>query len=97
MENMNFYQEMIAEYLKNDKRTVLEELFEQEDVENYRITIHALKSTSLTIGAVELSEQAKKLEMAAKAKDTDYIRLHHGEMMEKYKELYQSLVEIGNF
>lgn len=76
MEDMNFYQEMIAEYLKNDKRTVLEELFEQEDVENYRITIHALKSTSLTIGAVELSEQAKKLEMAAKAKDTDYIRLH---------------------
>lgn len=48
MEDMNFYQEMIAEYLKNDKHTVLEELF----------------------------EQAKKLEMAAKAKDTDYIRLH---------------------
>lgn len=93
MDDMDFYQEMIREYLKNDKRTTLEEFFAQEDLENYRITVHALKSTSLTIGAVELSEKAKKLEMAAKAKDMDYIRLHHREVMEKYKELYDSLAE----
>lgn len=37
MEDMDFYQEMIGEYLKNDKRTALEEFFVQEDLENYRI------------------------------------------------------------
>lgn len=93
MDDMNFYEEMIGEYLKNDKRAALEEFYAQEDLENYRITVHALKSTSLTIGAVELSEQAKKLEMAAKSKDMDYIRLHHEEVMEKYNKLYDSLVE----
>lgn len=55
--------------------------------------MHALKSTSLSIGTVELSEEAKELEMAAKANDMDYIRLHHGETMEKYKKLYDNLVE----
>lgn len=93
MDDMSFYQEVVAEYLKNDKRAALEEFFSQEDLENYRITIHALKSTSLTIGAVELSNQAKELEMAAKANDMDYIRAHHGEVLEKYKELYDRLAE----
>ncbi|MGN0341221.1 MAG: DegV family protein [Roseburia sp.] len=96
MGDMDFYQEMIAEYLKNDKRASLEEFLEREDMENYRITVHALKSTSLTIGAVELSELAKQLEMAAKAEDTEYIRTHHGEMMEKYKKLYTNLMEIAD-
>lgn len=92
MNDMDFYQEMIREYLKNDKRTALEGFFEQEDLDNYRITVHALKSTSLTIGAVELSAQAKEMEMAAKAKDMDYIQAHHGELMEKYNKLWNSLV-----
>lgn len=96
MDDMNFYHEMIGEYLKNDKHAALEEFLAKEDWENYRITVHALKSTSLTIGAVELSAQAKELEMAAKTKDLDYIRAHHGELMEKYKELYDNLVSEEN-
>ncbi len=93
MEDMGFYHEMLGEYLKNDKRTTLEEFYQKEDWENYRVTTHALKSTSLTIGAVELSELAKQLEMAAKSEDREYILSHHEEMMEKYKELYKNLEE----
>ena len=91
MNDMDFYREMIAEYLKNDKRTAMEDYFAQEDWENYRIIVHALKSTSLTIGAADLSEQAKKLEMAAKSGDVDYIRAHHGAMLEEYTILYNKL------
>lgn len=74
-----------------DKRADLEQFFAQEDWENYRIMVHALKSTSLNIGAVELSEQAKALEMAAKSGDTAYVKKHHGEVLRRYKGLCDEL------
>ena len=52
--------------MKSDKAVKMSQFFEGEDWENYRTIVHALKSTSLTIGAVQLSEEAKALEMAAK-------------------------------
>ncbi len=94
MEDMEFYEEMLKEYLKNDKRASMEQFYGEEDWENYRITVHALKSTSLTIGAAELSEQAKGLEMAVKGADTDYVRAHHEEVIEQYTRLYDSLAEV---
>ena len=93
MNDMDFYKEMIEEYLKNDKRPAMEEFFTQEDWGNYQITLHALKSTSLTIGATELSEQAKKMEMAAKSGDADYIKAHHGELIGNYTRLYDELAK----
>jgi CheY-like chemotaxis protein len=87
MGSEEFYLEMIQEYLDNDKSSDMSTFFEQENWENYRITVHALKSTSLTIGAADLSEQAKQLEMAAKEEDYGYIRTHHAEVLEAYRKL----------
>ena len=73
------------------KESSLEQFFDAKDWENYRITLHALKSTSLTIGAVALSEEAKALEMAAKNGDESYILSHHQAVMEQYINLLNSL------
>ena len=51
--------------------------YDREDWENYTILVHSIKSTSLNIGAVVLSEQAKALEMAGKENRIEYIREHH--------------------
>ena len=40
-----------------------------ENLPNYAITIHGIKSVSATIAANNISEKAKKLEMLAKAGD----------------------------
>jgi DegV family protein with EDD domain len=94
MSDMDFYKEMIGEYLKGDKRPPLEEYFSKEDWENYRITAHALKSTSLNIGAKAVSEQAKGLEFAARDNDIDYIKSHHQEVLEQYSILREELTEV---
>ncbi len=60
----------------------------------YTTIVHALKSTSLTIGAVNLSEEAKALEMAAKEGDVDYIRLHHKGVLEEYIGLTNRMKDI---
>lgn len=91
MNDMDFYREMVEEYLANDKRSIMEETFAAEDWGNYQIAVHTLKSTSLTIGAVALSKQAAEMEKAAKSRDTDYIREHHAELILKYTKLCDRL------
>lgn len=94
MNDEDFYVEMLGEYLKSDKVSKLELLFADEDWDNYRTLVHALKSTSLTIGAAHLSEAAKALEMAAKDGDADYIRSHHKAALDEYIELMGRIKEI---
>lgn len=86
-----FYREMIVTYIENRKTGTLDEAFREEDWENYRIIVHALKSTSLSIGAAALSEQAKALEMAAKEDRIDDIRAGHPPMMADYQKLLDDL------
>ncbi|MGN1101892.1 MAG: response regulator, partial [Huintestinicola sp.] len=62
--------------------------YDKRDIKNYGILVHALKSTSLGIGAEKLSEMAKALETAAKENRFDFIEENHAPAM----ELYQSVV-----
>ena len=94
MNDEDFYVEMLGEYLESDLMLDLEQVFSDEDWGNYRTLVHALKSTSLTIGAVHLSGQAKELETAAKNGDADYIRSHHKAVLEEYSELIGGIREI---
>ena len=97
MNEEDFYIEMLQEFLQADKASQLKHFLAEEDWDNYRTTVHALKSTSLTIGAVHLSGEAKALEMAAKEGNMDYIRSHHDGVMDEYKELTDHLKEILEF
>lgn len=90
-EDEDFYKEMLRDYMEGNKIPELTEMYDGEDWENYRIQIHALKSTSLSIGAVELSEEAKQLEQAAKDDNIEFIRLHHEETMKRYQTLLERL------
>ena len=94
MNEEDFYIEMLQEFLQADKASQLKHFLAEEDWDNYRTTVHALKSASLTIGAAHLSGEAKALEMAAKEGNMDYIRSHHDGVMDEYKELTDHLKEI---
>lgn len=91
MDDEGFYMEMIAEYIEGDKTAQLQMCFEAEDWENYRILVHALKSTSLTIGATTLSKEAKASESACKEGNLSYVKEHHVHIMEQYRALLDSI------
>jgi CheY-like chemotaxis protein/HPt (histidine-containing phosphotransfer) domain-containing protein len=69
----------------------LEELYAAEDWENYVITVHAVKSSMLSIGAGPLSEMAKSLEEEGKAGHYDYIRENHAPMIREYKRVIEEI------
>lgn len=89
-----FYEEILGDYLEGDKTEKVEQYYQEEDWKNYEIQVHGLKSTSLTIGAISLSEKAKALEKAAGDGDMDYIKLNHALLMAQYKRLLNQLREI---
>ena len=72
----------------------LEELknaYDNKDYEYYTIKIHALKSTSLNIGATEISEMAKAQELEGKAENYSYIDKHMKEFQDEYRKLLEKL------
>ena len=91
MNDQKFYKEMLGEYVSADKTEELMEAFSKEDFEYYRITVHAVKSTSLTIGAIKVSEDAKALEMACKEGNLDFVKQSHEAFVQEYKVLIQAL------
>lgn len=91
MNDENFYLEIIETYIDEDKTDVLEKAYAEEAWKTYQTYAHALKSSSLTIGAEELSGHAKELEQAAKSSDYAFIREHHAQVMEEYAKLLAEL------
>ena len=91
--SQDMYKEFVKMYCDGyeEKKQQLEEFFEQEDWANYAIKIHALKSTSLSIGAAGLSELAASLEKAGKSNDAEFIVAHHNDAM----VLYEMVVKEG--
>lgn len=92
-------EEMYREFLKMfcdmwpEKKERIEQYFATGDWENYTIAVHALKSTSLSIGAKTLSEKALALEQAGKAGDIALIREKHGDLSECYDKTVQEGVK----
>ena len=91
MDDEEFYLEILETYLEDDKQELIKKSYEAENWKDYETYVHALKSTSLNIGATTLSEHAKALEFAAKAKDYDYIRANHQNVLDEYENLLTQL------
>ena len=96
LNNMEFYNELLLKFASDAdrKQEDIGRFFEQHDWENYCIMVHALKSTARMIGADALSDLAKGLEDAAKNRNVEYIRMHHENLLLKYRETEQSIRDI---
>ena len=88
------YVSVVKEYLENipDMSAEIEQLYQSEDWKNYTIKVHALKSTSAIIGAMEVSELAKAMEMAGNAGDLESIHKSTSVLLEKYRALKEMIV-----
>lgn len=93
----DFYMELITNFAKDAKRKAekMDASFKQEDLENYHILVHALKSSAKMVGADALSEMARETEEAAKNRDTVYIREHHKELLAAYHEVVQGILDVS--
>ena len=91
-----FYEEMLRMFSSQcaEKKDEIISLYEASNWADYAVKVHALKSTSLTIGAEELSARAKELEMAGKSEDIEFIRENHPALMLMYEEVCVSIAAL---
>ena len=84
-----FYRSILAEFLRSSYENMgkINELVQKSKIKDYAVLIHALKSTSATIGAVRLSALSASLEKAAKAGNEQFILDRHKQAMEEYDKV----------
>ena len=84
----DFYGEILVRFARDAERKAadIEDAFQKEDIRNYQILTHALKSSAKMIGADALSEMARAAEDAAKNRDLACLRKNHRPLMERYRE-----------
>ena len=62
-----------------------------EDWKSYRVSIHAVKSTSLNIGAMNMWEEAKRMETAVADGDIQFVKENHPRIVKQYKKRIQNI------
>ncbi len=85
------YYEILEMYVRkgDEKSGQISAYAAEESWKNYITEVHALKSTSLNIGAVKMSEFAKRLELAGKSGDYDVIRKENDGLLRLYGEVIE--------
>lgn len=84
------YREILADYAAGieEQARAIEQAVAAQDIETFTIEVHSLKSTSRTIGAQELSNQAKELEEHGKRCEWEQIHVKTSGLLEAYRGLY---------
>ena len=91
MNDNDFYKEILQEFVSGNRLFEIENALAANDFESYRISVHALKSASLTIGASELSARAKGLEVACREGRVEWVKKNHAALIEEYREILKKI------
>lgn len=88
-----FYIQCLKDYCNNGRKEVIEQTYETKEWKRYKVEVHALKSTSRTLGFEALGDIAEKMQMAAEEQNIQYIDENHDRMI---KELERILTAISD-
>lgn len=69
----------------------MKDLWEQNDLELFRIKVHGIKGAARNFGLNELGDKAEVLEMAVKAGHAEYIRTHIDEFLDYFYQVIEQL------
>lgn len=73
--DLSFYDETIEDFVSEQETRIpkLEEYLAKQDMENYAILVHAMKSDSKYLGFKKLAELSYEHELASKANNVDEV------------------------
>ncbi len=96
MDDNDMYKDMAELYCSQFEPNIaqIRGEFESQDWENYRIHVHGLKSSSRTVGGMQLGDLAERLEHAARNNDIDTIKAETQSLFDLYKATVLALQKI---
>ena len=92
-QDRGLYLTLLREYVhsKEEKAPVMQRYFEAKDWKQYRILVHALKSSSRMIGLESLAVKAAALEAAADKEEEMFLLEAHPAAMEQYRQAAEAI------
>ncbi len=90
------YMEAVKTYknVSKDSADEIERLMAEGDIKNVTVKVHALKSTSRVIGAMDLGAFAERLEKSGNDNDTETLEKELGALIMRYKALGEELSKL---
>lgn len=87
--DLEMYQETLQDFLdvSETRFLELEQYVQEQDMENYAILVHALKSDSKYLGFTKLADLAFGHQQKSEEKDCSYIVSHYVELKDEYKRI----------
>lgn len=87
------YDEMLNDFYDSipEEITKIENFKNENDMANYAILVHSMKSNARSFGFMKLGDISYAHEMASKAGDTSYVNEHYNEFLQAVKEV-QSII-----
>ncbi|MBO4396210.1 MAG: response regulator [Eubacterium sp.] len=95
-DDSDLYEMLLSDFAENAAENIeyLEECLQNDNLENYEIKIHSVKSTSRLIGAMALGDLAEDLEHKSHDRNDADVRAGHGEAIRVYQELAENIREV---
>ncbi len=90
-EDKDFYCSILEDFIESERGLKLEQAYQSEDWDAYKLEAHSLKSAAKMVGLLELSEECAGLEQALRGEDVAYVRANHGDVTEHYRRVVESL------
>ena len=92
--SLGFYISLLGDFYKliDVKTKEIEQYVKEKRIREYTIEVHALKSTSRMIGAMELGERFFDLEKLGNAGDMEAIRIETPKVLEQY-QMYKDILK----
>ena len=91
--NRNVYIQILRTFSSSNLAAGLESYYEAADWKNYEVIAHSAKGACRNIGAEEIADKAYQLELAGKKEDEGFIKAHHRDFLDDYKELISSITK----
>ncbi len=87
------YIEMLISVVDDSEQKIklIKEAYNTNNMKNYAIEVHSLKSVAATIGADDLSEMAKEHELEAKVGNEEYVVSNAFEPLSEYEKLVDNI------
>lgn len=91
----NTYVDILNMYYKDGLKRVhsIRNFYDHKQLQEYKIEVHALKSASASVGAMDISEKARLLEEASITADWTYINQYALEFIDDFNILLENIRE----
>ena len=90
----DFYFKMLKDYANEPSDEQLCHYYDEGDWEAYEVRVHGLKTSSLIIGAIELSDMARALEIEVHAGNFGRIPQMHKRFIREYRSIIGKILEL---